>query len=453
MAVTVSLPDGVRDVLAAALGTALTDVELRRFTGGASREVYAIAARDDRGAPVRAVLRRDPPGHGDAARMRAEASCLRAAAAAGVPVPAVLAAADDAPGIDAPYLVMELVTGESIPRRLQRNPEFASVRDRLAGDLGEVLGRIHRTPLDTLGPLDDSDPLDTLEQIYRDLAQPRPVVEMGLRWLRDRPPAARPNALVHGDFRLGNFLVEPDGLRAVLDWELAHIGNPIEDLGWLCVRAWRFGAPAPVGGLGTRDQLLDGYERATGTRPAPDELHWWEVFGTLKWLVLSMFQAERHHSGAERSIELAAIGRRVCESEFDLLTALGLLDDAVTVPTTAEPADTVHDRPAPAEIIELVTETLAAEIGPALTEADQRRRYLLRVCTTLLGTAARELRAGPAAGTEVRRQLAALGCDSEAALAIRLRSGENDYADNEIRRVTTLAVLSRLQVANPRHLG
>lgn len=448
----VTLPDGVRAVLAGALGTALTDVELRQFTGGASRQVYAIEARDGTGAAVRAVLRRDPPGHGDPARMHAEAVCLRAAGAAGVPVPAVLADGATAPGIDAPYLLMERVEGESIPRKLQRDPAFAAVRDRLAGDLGYVLGLIHRAPLDTLGILDDHDPLATIEQIYRDLDDPRPAVEAGLRWLREHRPAGRPKALVHGDFRLGNFLIGRDGVRAVLDWELAHLGNPIEDLGWLCVRAWRFGAQAPVGGLGSREQLLDGYERSAGYRPTAAELHWWEVFGTLKWLVLSRFQANRHLGGDERSLELAAIGRRVCESEYDLLAVLGLLHDTGSPPPPSESPATVHDRPHPAEILELVADTLTGEIGPALPPEQSRSRYLLRVCANLLGIAARELAAGPAATADVHSHLAVLGCASEADLAARLRSGSVSYTDEAVRRAISAAVLARLRIANPRHL-
>lgn len=445
--------DGVRAVLGAATGTGIAEVELRQFTGGASRQVYAVTARDQAGGELRAVLRRDPPGHGDAARMRAEAACLRAATAAGVPVPAVLASGDTAPGIDAPYLLMDMVDGESIPRKLQREPEFEHLRARLADELGHVLGRIHRIPLDTLDSLDDHDPLDAIEQTYRDLDEPRPTVEMGLRWLRDHPPLPRPKALVHGDFRLGNFLIDPSGIRAVLDWELAHIGNPIEDLGWLCVRAWRFGAPAPVGGLGTREQLLDGYERATGTRPTPEELRWWEVFGTLKWLVLSRFQAQRHLGGAERSLELAAIGRRVCESEYDLLTALGLFDESLSEPEVPEPEPTVHDRPDVLEILDLVTEALATEIGPALPAEQQRRRYLFRVCVNLLGTVTRELRAGSAATAEVHRLLADMGCESESALASLLHAGTVDYTGDDVRHVVSVAVASRLRVANPRYLG
>ncbi|WP_245925815.1 phosphotransferase family protein [Nocardia nova] len=450
---SITLADGVRSVLAATLETELTDVVLRQFTGGASRQVYAIEARDGTGTAVRAVLRRDPPGHGDPARMHAEAVCLRAAGAAGVPVPAVLADGATAPGIDAPYLLMERVAGESIPRKLQRDPAFAAVRERLAGDLGHVLGLIHRTPLDTLDNLDDHDPLAGIEQIYRDLDDPRPAVEAGLCWLREHRPADRPKALVHGDFRLGNFLIEPDGVRAVLDWELAHLGNPIEDLGWLCVRAWRFGAAAPVGGLGSREQLLDGYERSAGYRPTAAELHWWEVFGTLKWLVLSRFQAQRHLGGDERSLELAAIGRRVCESEYDLLAVLGLLDESVSVPSPSDMPATVHDRPHPTEILELVADTLSAEVGPALPPEQSRSRYLLRVCANLLGIAARELAAGPAATAEVHSRLAGLGCESEAELAARLRSGAVSYTDDAVRAAISAAVLARLQVANPRHLG
>ncbi len=449
---TITLAEGVGAVLSGAIGNAIGAVELRQFTGGASKQVFAVNARDPAGTHVRAVLRRDPPGHGDPVRMRAEAACLRAAAAAGVPVPAVLANGDTAPGIDAPYLLMDMVEGESIPRKLQRNPEFEPLRASLAGDLGRVLGLIHRTALDTLSLLDDNDPLDAIEQIYRDLDNPRPAVEMGLRWLRDHPPLPRPAALVHGDFRLGNFLITPDGIRAVLDWELAHLGNPIEDLGWLCVRAWRFGAPAPVGGLGSRQELLDGYERSTGTRPTAEELRWWEVFGTLKWLVLSRFQAQRHLGGSERSLELAAIGRRVCESEYDLLAVLGLLDESVRVPPPSDPAPTVHDRPGITEILDLVGESLTEEIGPTLTADQQRQRFLMRICANLLGTAARELRAGNAPADEVVRLLSAMGCESEADLAARLRTGSLSYADNDVRHVVSLAVVSRLRVANPRHL-
>ena len=139
-------------------------------------------------------------------------------------------------------------------------------------------------------------------------------------------PAGR-RVTVHGDFRTGNLLVGPDGLRAVLDWELAHAGDAAEDIGWLCAPAWRFGGPGPVGGFGALDDLLEGYAAAGGAVIDPVRVRWWQVYATVKWAVICALQASAHLSGATRSVELAAIGRRVCESEWDLCTLLGLAPD------------------------------------------------------------------------------------------------------------------------------
>lgn len=444
-----SLGDGIRAILIEVRGENVSVGEPRQLTGGASREVWSAQATDAAGNPLPVVLRRDPPGHGDAQRMRAETACLRAAAAAGVPVPAVLASGDTAPGIDAPFLLMERVAGESIPRKIQRDPALAEMRERLAEKMGFVLGQIHSSAVGALTMLDTRNPIDVLESVYRALDDPRPAVEIGLRWLRDHRPSRRPATLVHGDFRLGNLLVDDTGIRGVLDWELAHLGDPIEDLGWLCVRAWRFGAELPVAGVGTREQLLDGYEKATGERPSTAELHWWETYGTLRWLVLSRFQAQRHFGGAERSLELAAIGRRVCESEYDLLLILDLLDDEPPA-APAPPAESLHDRPSLAEILELVSWTLTDEIGPALDRTQDRERYLLRICVNLLGTARRELDSGDS--TVLGDLLTEVGCATEAELATALHRGTLSYTDPLVRRAVSTAVMARLRVANPRHL-
>jgi aminoglycoside phosphotransferase (APT) family kinase protein len=128
--------------------------------------------------------------------------------------------------------------------------------------------------------------------------------------------------VVHGDFRLGNVIVGEQGLNAVIDWELAHVGDPMEDLGWLCVKAWRFGGGPPVAGLGSYDDLVGPYEAARGVAVDRVAMHWWEVLGTWKWAIMCILQASAHLSGASRSHELAAIGRRVCENEYDLFLAL-----------------------------------------------------------------------------------------------------------------------------------
>ena len=162
----------------------------------------------------------------------------------------------------------------------------------------------------------------SLDDLNEQLQQAHPAFELAFRWLeRNRPTTAR-RCVVHGDFRLGNVMVGDDGLRAVLDWELSHVGDPMEDLGWLCVRAWRFGSEHPVAGIGDYDTLLDEYQKASGLPADRDALRWWEVLGTLKWGIMCMLQASAHLLGFSRSHELAAIGRRVCENEYDILLAL-----------------------------------------------------------------------------------------------------------------------------------
>jgi aminoglycoside phosphotransferase (APT) family kinase protein len=152
------------------------------------------------------------------------------------------------------------------------------------------------------------------------IGEPLPAVEIGLRWLRANVPPPASETLVHGDFRLGNFLAGPGGLHAVLDWELCHSGDSAEDLGWLCVRAWRFGADGNhAAGLASLDEFMDAYERAGGSRPDAERLSWWETLGNVKWAVICAGQAHDHLIGRRRSVELASLGRRICEPEWDLL--------------------------------------------------------------------------------------------------------------------------------------
>ena len=169
--------------------------------------------------------------------------------------------------------------------------------------------------------LERPDPLPTWRAMLDGLGQPHPAFELAAA-VATRPPAAERGArrIVHGDFRNGNLIVGPEGVRAVLDWELAHVGDPMEDLGWLCVKAWRFGVDdSRVGGFGDEADLFAAYESAGGGPVDPAVVRWWEVLGTLKWGIMCIVQAMTHLSGATRSVELAAIGRRVCENEWDLL--------------------------------------------------------------------------------------------------------------------------------------
>ncbi|MCU1460049.1 MAG: putative kinase, aminoglycoside phosphotransferase family [Acidimicrobiales bacterium] len=294
----------------------------RRLSGGASRETWSFDAVLAGGGLVPLVFRREIARGVEPFRQSDEGALLRAAAKAGVPVPAVVL---DGELAGRPFLVMARVAGETIPRRILRDDGFAGARAELAAQCGAALAAIHTIPLDAVPALTREDPLPFWRAMLDGLGRPHPAFELAFTWLGARQPASVGDrtTVVHGDFRNGNLIVGPEGLRAVIDWELAHLGDPMEDLGWLCVKAWRFGAPSPVGGFGSREQLFDAYAAAAGTDVDPGVVHWWEVVGTLKWGIMCIAQATTHLSGATRSVELAAIGRRVCENEWDLLDLMG----------------------------------------------------------------------------------------------------------------------------------
>ena len=311
--------------LTTVLGTGVVD--LRRLSGGASRETWAFDAVDG-GARRPLVLQRQRTGQSVVAKagMQAEARLLRLAAAAGVPVPAVVVSGAEAggtlPALGRAWMVVERLEGETLARRILRDAAFAAARPRLAAQCGVALAGIHTVDADLVPELEGGDQLAQCRAILDGLGEPHPAFELGFRWLGANRPPPGPETVVHGDFRNGNLVVGPEGLVAVLDWELAHLGDPLEDLGWLCVKSWRFGAAPRVGGFGTVDDLVAAYEAASGRTVDRPALAWWEALGTLKWGIMCMVQASRHLSGDDRSVELAAIGRRVCEVEHDLLLLL-----------------------------------------------------------------------------------------------------------------------------------
>jgi aminoglycoside phosphotransferase (APT) family kinase protein len=222
--------------------------------------------------------------------------------------------------------IMQRIEGETIARKILRDAEFAGARPILARQLGKVAAGIHGLPtseLPKLRQMTATREIADLEREYRSFDWPRPVFELALRWLRGHDPGPSPEVtLVHGDFRHGNLIIGPEGVRAVLDWELAHLGDPMEDLGWICVNSWRFGEiDKPVGGFGTREELFAGYE-AAGRRVDPLRVKFWEVMGTLRWGVMCCGMMQRFRLGPEHSIERAMIGRRSSETEIDLLRLL-----------------------------------------------------------------------------------------------------------------------------------
>lgn len=444
------------------LGTPIEVTDLHRLSGGASRETWAFDAVATDGVTDALILRRDPGSSVGGTDRATEYELLRAAGAHGVTVPAVRFLLDEADALGAGF-VMARIDGETIPRKLLRDDEYQVARARMTEQCASAAAAIHAIPLAELPPLPRQDAAALVEQ-YRGvvdlLGEPHPAFELALAWLAEHaPPLADDDvALVHGDLRNGNFIVGPEGMRAVLDWELAHLGDPVEDLGWFCVRSWRFGnVDRRAGGFGTAEELLAAYAAAGGRRVDPARLHYWEVLGTLKWGVICEMQAFSHLNGLVRSVELAAIGRRVAETEWDLLDLLDPQGDSPSgpPPAPAGPWESAHDRPTLPELVEAVREFLERDV----MTVEGRVGFHARVAARVLRMVERELALGPAQTQAARDRLrSVLGDDGgdvramEAALAQRIRAGEvTDRA--AVLDAVRSSVRDKLIVADPDRLA
>ena len=246
-----------------------------------------------------------------------DARLMIAAVAAGVPAPKVRAILDDADGLGPGY-VTEFVAGETLATKILREDQFAKARPLMTKQCGQILAAIHKIDLARVPFLGRQDAAEMVAAYYKvvDLQGFRlPAIEWGLKWAAENAPKNARHTVVHGDFRHGNFIVGEEGIRLVLDWEVAHSGDPMEDLGWVCVKTWRFGGRRPVGGFGTREELFEAYEKASGLSVDPRHVRWWEAWGGVKWAIGCMRLGTR---GVEEvNVERCAIGRRIEEPLWD----------------------------------------------------------------------------------------------------------------------------------------
>ena len=432
--------------LAEVLGEPLTG-EVRQLSGGASRETYRCTCAS-RGAMILQSEHRgkpsgEPPG---------QAALLRAAALAGVPVATVLAHGSEDPVLGAAWTLVEALPGTTDPSEII--PAAADGAPELLDSVAEALAAVHRMPAEASLAAPVVDPLAQLYALYEQLGEPHPTFELAFRALgADRPPQRR--SLVHGDFRIGNLMVDGDRVTGVLDWELTHLGDPVEDLGWLCVPAWRFGRPdLPAAGLGTREQLLAAYAQHSAVTVSMDELRRWELVGTLRWGVICVMQAFTHLSGASRSIERAVIGRRACEVEWDLLE---LLDPDGNRAASAAPGEggapaaqpSVHDSPSPVELLEAARGALGEHVLPLL---DGRSAFELRVTLRALGIVRRELEHAAEHAAMHEAVMATLGVADERELAAAIRDRTLASSNEELHAALRALVRAKLEVANPGYL-
>jgi len=306
-------------------------VAMAPLAGGACQDMHRVEISTAAG-PLRLVLRSDArqPLPASLGR-REEFAVVQAARAAGVPTPQVHHLSEGLLRAGAWAYFMDWVDGEALGRRVVKAPELARARERLPEQLARALARVHTiTPLNapTLalrqvpgGPVQGG--LGFVRGMLDGLREPHPALEYAFRWLVAHAPSEAATCLLHGDFRTGNFLVTAEGLAAVLDWEFARWGTPAEDIGWLCVRDWRFGQNTlPAGGLTSREAFLEAYARASGHTVTLEAVHWWEVMGNVRWAAGSVHQGERYLSGEESDLEYVAIARRAPEMEWEALRLL-----------------------------------------------------------------------------------------------------------------------------------
>jgi aminoglycoside phosphotransferase (APT) family kinase protein len=331
--------DEIESALEPALGklweTWVSVENVRRVPGGSSRETWSLEAHIAReGAPAdvrKLALRNFQREMPQALSARQEFALLTAAKARGVPVPEPVFLAEGLTDTD--FYLMEFVEGETVGRRLIKDEAYAHARSVMTGQLGRVLATIHRIPLTpevcaALPPAPTADSpalaeLDRFEAAYRAITpDPHPAYELALRWLRRCLPPPRELVFTHGDYRVGNVIFGPEGLRSVIDWEGAHLGDPMQDLGWICVRSWRFGGSQPVGGIGSPEEFFQAYEAAGGAKVDPESVRWWEVFGNLRWGLVTLSFSRQFLDGVNRDLEPASIGRRTAETEWEVLRLL-----------------------------------------------------------------------------------------------------------------------------------
>jgi len=383
----------------------------KQLTAGASQETYRVTAATDSGERQLALRRSQPTADSESSvgsiSLATEARLFQVALAAGIPGPGVVYVLKPTDNLGNGFF-MEWLEGETLGQRIVRAPEYAGVRPKLARQCGEILARIHAIDWQAAG-LDTQLPLITPAQLvddtwglYRDLDLPVPMIDYTWRWLKDNLPADSDMKLVHGDFRNGNLMVTAEGINAVLDWELAQIGDPARDLGWLCVNSWRFGhSELPVGGFGEVDDLLTGYNSVSAIPVSREQLLFWQVFGSFWWAMATLQMAGAWRSGETPSLERPVIGRRSSEAQMDCVNLL--IPGQFPLPDTTKPLSEGTQLPMPAELLEGAARFLKTEVAGQL---DTHNSFLARVAANSLGIAQREFQFGPelAAGEQQRLQ-------------------------------------------------
>jgi aminoglycoside phosphotransferase (APT) family kinase protein len=435
-----------------------------RLSGGANQETYRIVVQNRDGGEQELAMRRAAGGVlGGQEKinvgLETEARLFQVARDADVPTPQVhrVLRAEDGLGDG---FIMSWLSGETLGARIVRASDWDNVRPLLAAQCGRILARIHAldtaaTGLDKL--LSTVSPAEFVEDTwerYRELNTPQPMIDYSARWLLEHLPQNTRTCLVHNDFRNGNLMIDRSGIIGVLDWEIAHIGDPMRDLGWLCTNSWRFGCyEHPVGGFGDYDALVSSYEAESGSVVDLEHLRFWEVFGSFWWAVGCLRMAQQYRDGPDRSVERPAIGRRSSECQVDCVNLLipGPVD--LVKPLSRGPSDNL---PRTNELLDSVVKFLREDIAGLTTD---RTKFFTRVASNSLEIVNRELAFGGVLEDAERRSLSALFANEKPLDALRwrlvndLRAGRLELQNENLIRHLRNITVNRLQIDQPTYSG
>ena len=453
--------------LAATLARALPDykslISVERLSGGASQETYRLVIDTENGEKPLA-MRRAPggekveptPGHPGLA---VEALLMQSALEVGVPEPEVYHVLTDEDDLGDGF-IMQWLDGVALGARVVRSPELESIRPKLAYLCGEILAKIHQIDLVKTGldqKLEVISPADYIEQTwqrYRDFATPQPMIDYAGRWLMENLPDGFTPALVHNDFRNGNVMFSPEGVVAVLDWEVAHIGDPMRDLGWICTNSWRFGrADLPVGGFGTYEDLFAGYESVTGEPVDAQRVKFWEVFGSFWWAIGCLGMAEHYRTGPDKTVERPAIGRRSSECQIDCVNLL--IPGAVEL-VKPNSVDNDPGMPRVEELLRSVRDFLHNDV---MAETEGRTNFLSRVAGNSLDIVIREAALGEPGKLQEYERLCTLFSSSDDVNALRwqlvngLRNGEIALDHPGLAEHLRATVVNQVAIDQPKYSG
>tara|TARA_E500000331_G_scaffold6858_1_gene6676 strand:+ start:3829 stop:5256 length:1428 start_codon:yes stop_codon:yes gene_type:complete len=445
-------------------------VSFERLSGGASQETYRITVETSAGTELLAMrravggtFRADKPADPQLRQpgLDIEAALMKAAVGHGVPAPKVhhILTRDDGIGDG---FIMEWLEGEALGTHIVRNEEYAQLRPRLAYECGKAIARIHAIDVnrpELKGRLGHTSPTDFIQQTwqrYKDIGVPQPMLDYVGRWLLINVDQDFTPTLVHNDFRNGNFMVDQHEIIGVLDWELAHIGDPMRDLGWICTNAWRFGSDLPVGGFGQYKDLFRGYEEISGQTVDPEKVRFWEVFGCFWWSVTCMTMAEMHRAGPDPSVERAMIGRRASEGQIDCVDLLipGDLPNTLVSPEAAAHGNL--DLPRADELLAATEKFLRDD---ALGATQGRTNFLTRVSANVLGLIRREQQLLPAYRDYEQQSLTSLlqtDTDLESLrwqLIEQLRGNSPQLTDLNLQAHLRHCAAFQIAIDNPRYSG